>query len=287
MKNILRYSFTVLLVLSCLIVVPACRLSEWKDSNTTADPTTTTTTTEATTTTTTEPTTTTTTTTTVTTVTTTTTTTTATTTTTTKKPTTDTTANSGTVAFPDTLFIGDSRTVGLMEYGKLTEADFFCSVGMSSYKIWKDTVKVKGVGNVTLSQMLKKKSYKYVYIMLGINELGYGLDSTVGKYRELIDGVKKALPNAKIIVNSTLHVTKACNDIKTGNKAIFTNSRIDQFNSMISALADNETVFYLDLNPAFDDGNGHMNADYAAGDGIHIRGKDYLRWRDYLDTHRF
>ena len=280
MKNILRYSFTILLVLSCLIVVPACRLSEWKDSTATADPTTTTTattttaaTTEATTTTTTTAKST----------------TTTTTTTTAKKPTSadTTTANSGTVAFPDTLFIGDSRTVGLMEYGKLAEADFFCSVGMSSYKIRKETVKIKGVGNVTLAEMLKKKSYKYVYIMLGINELGYGLESTVGKYRELVDDVKAAQPDAKIIINSTLHVTKACNDITTGSKAIFTNSRIDQFNSMISALADNETVFYLDLNPAFDDENGHMNAEYAAGDGIHIRGKDYLRWRDYLDTHRF
>lgn len=283
MKNILRYSFTLLLVLSCLIVVPACRLSEWQssqDDTTTEPPTTTTTTTTASTTTTT------------TTESTTTTTTTAapttTTTTTTKKPTaTDAPSNTGTVAFPDTLFIGDSRTVGLMEYGKLAEADFFCSVGMSSYKIQKESVKVKNVGTVTLAELLKRKTYKQVYIMLGINELGYGLESTVGKYRDLIDSIRAVQPDAKIIINSTLHVTKACNDIKSGNKAIFTNSRINQFNSMISALADGTTVFYLDLNPAFDDENGHMNAEYAAGDGIHIRGKHYLRWRDYLDTHRF
>jgi len=283
MKNILRYSFTLLLVLSCLIVVPACRLSEWQssqDDTTTEPPTTTTTTTttaSTTTTTTTESTTT-----------TTTAAPTTTTTTTTKKPTaTDAPSNTGTVAFPDTLFIGDSRTVGLMEYGKLAEADFFCSVGMSSYKIQKESVKVKNVGTVTLAELLKRKTYKHVYIMLGINELGYGLESTVGKYRDLIDSIRAVQPDAKIIINSTLHVTKACNDIKSGNKAIFTNSRINQFNSMISALADGTTVFYLDLNPAFDDENGHMNAEYAAGDGIHIRGKHYLRWRDYLDTHRF
>ncbi len=267
MSNLLRYSFTILLIASCLIVIPACRLSEWHSSKeTTTTPTTTTTT--------------------ATTTTTTTTTTTATTTTTTTQPT-ETTANNGTVSFPDTLFIGDSRTVGLMEYGKLADADFFCSVGLSSYAVWKESVKIKGVGTLTLKEMLQRKSYKQVYIMLGINELGYGLDSTVGKYRDLISGIGAVLPDAKIIINSTLHVTKACNDIKSGSKAIFTNERINQFNSMISALADNTTVFYLDINPAFDDENGHMTAAYAAGDGIHIRGKEYLRWRDYLDTHRF
>ncbi len=276
MKNLLRYSFTILLVLSCLIVIPACQISNAVSSNkTTTAATTTTTTTTATTTT-------------VTTTAPTTTTSATTRTTTVKTGTVSPTVPDGsvTVSFPDTLFIGDSRSVGLKEYGKLSDATFFCSVGLNAYKVWKESIEVSGVGKVTLTQLLEKKQFKQVYIMLGINELGYGLDSTTRKYRELITGIHEKQPDVKVIVNSTLHVTKACNDITSGSKAIFTNARINDFNNLIAALADNQKVFYLDLNPAFDDEGGNLNKDYAAGDGIHIKAKGYLLWRDYLDKHR-
>lgn len=268
MKTFLRYSFTILLVLSCLIVVPACRISEAIESNQT-------TTTEATTTTTT-------------TTTTATTTTTTTVSTATKAPSqTVQTPDAGTViSFPDTLFIGDSRSVGLKEYGKLSDATFFCSVGLNAYKVWKEAVDVPGMGKVTLDQVLANKQFKQVYIMLGINELGYDLSTTAQKYQSLIDGVRAKQPNATFVINSTLHVTKACNDITSGSKKIFTNARINDFNNLIAALADNQSVFYLDMNPAFDDANGHLSTDYAAGDGIHIKAKGYLVWRDYLDKHR-
>ena len=43
----------------------------------------------------------------------------------------------------------------------------------------------------------------------------------------------------------------------------------------------NMTVFYLDLNPVFDDESGALRADYS-GDGVHVRAPYYTQWRDYL-----
>lgn len=269
MKHIIRYSFTILLILSSLIIVPACRLSQISNTGKTTVPSDTTAATTAATTT----------------ATTTAATVVTTTTTGTAAPT-SAPDSSRTVSFPHTLFIGDSRSVGLKEYGKLSDATFFCSVGLNAYKITSETVEVSGFGKLKLESLLSQAQFDQVYIMLGINELGYNLDSTVQKYRDLIALVQSKQPNAKVIVNSTLHVTKDCNDISTGSKAIFTNERINDFNTLLAALADNQTVFYLDINPAFDDAGGHMTADYAAGDGIHIKAKYYLLWRDYLDTHR-
>ena len=57
----------------------------------------------------------------------------------------------------DALFIGDSRTVGLMEYAGMDDADFFCNVGMSVFNIYKKTVSVPTVGKVTLSELLNGK----------------------------------------------------------------------------------------------------------------------------------
>lgn len=289
MKNPFRHAFTFLLILSCLIVIPACSIKDALETDETTVPVLTaskptTTTTTATTTTITAPST-------------------STsggivTTTTTTKPTTKTTQTpkpttpgnlpdgSVKVSFPNTLFIGDSRTVGLRDYGKLSDATFFCNVGLNAYRVFSESVEVAGVGKVTLNQLLDKKQFDQVYVMLGINELGYNPTTTAKKYEAIVSGIHAKQPNAKVIINSTLHVTKACNDITEGSKAIFTNKRINDFNALIAALADNDKVFYLDINPAFDDANGHMTAEYAAGDGIHIKAKYYLLWRDYLDKHR-
>jgi hypothetical protein len=287
-KNPFRHAFTFLLILSCLIIVPACNIRDTlkteettipvitasKPTSTTTAPPTTTTTTAST----------------------------ASTTgsslvTTTKKPSTASTTKKPTtpgtlpnasdkVSFPNTLFIGDSRTVGLRDYGKLSDATFFCNVGLNAYRVWSESLDVSGVGKVTLEQLLEKKQFERVYVMLGINELGYNPATTAKKYEGIVSGIHAKQPNAKVIINSTLHVTKACNDITEGSKAIFTNKRINDFNDRIAALANNVNVFYLDLNPAFDDANGHMTSEYAAGDGIHIKAKYYLLWRDYLDKHR-
>lgn len=81
------------------------------------------------------------------------------------------------------LFIGDSRTVGLMEYSGL-ESDFFASVGMSVYNVEDEEVSVPNVGKVTLDQLLSNREYDTIYLMLGINELGYDMDQTVDVYTE-------------------------------------------------------------------------------------------------------
>ena len=53
--------------------------------------------------------------------------------------------------FSDVLFIGDSRTVGLMEYAGLDTANFFATSGMSSFKVLSEEVSVPNVGKVTLT----------------------------------------------------------------------------------------------------------------------------------------
>ena len=92
-----------------------------------------------------------------------------------------TTPPKGDISMDDALFIGDSRTVGLMEYAGIDGADYFCTVGMSVYNIHKKPVSVPNVGKVTLTELLNSKKYGKIYIMLGINEVGYKFSSTVEK----------------------------------------------------------------------------------------------------------
>ncbi len=177
------------------------------------------------------------------------------------------------VKIQDVLFIGDSRTVGLSEYGGLKNADFFANVGMSVYNIYKKKVSVSTIGKVTLSELLSNKKYGRVYLMLGINELGYNYDKTVARYENLVEFIREKQPDAVIFVEANLHVTKSRSD----RDKVINNKRINQFNMAISQLADGRNVRYLDANVLFDDADGNLSSDIS-GDSVHPYGKYYAEW---------
>lgn len=290
LKLIKRYSFLLLLLLSCIIIVPGCIL--FGETNTdepvpppvptfpTLSVTTTTTTTAAVTTTMTGTDTTTGTGSNSDIVTTTTFGGNGTTTSTTTKPTTVTTrptSPAGYLSFPDTLFIGDSRTDGLRLYGHITNADFFAATSLNVFKVWTNTVSIPGLGNVSLETTLNSRQYKTVYIMLGINEIGYPRNSIADHYRALIQRVQQLQPDATIVIQSTIHITSAKENKKTG----LTNANVNELNKLLRAMADGEKVIFMDLNPLYDDANGALDKKYT-GDGVHFYSRYYPMWRDHL-----
>ena len=56
------------------------------------------------------------------------------------------------------LFIGDSRTEGLKEYGGLEEAEFFANSGMSSFNLLSTNLTVKDGSKKTLEELLSQHS---------------------------------------------------------------------------------------------------------------------------------
>lgn len=181
------------------------------------------------------------------------------------------------VKMNDALFIGDSRTLGLFEYAGIKEADFFSNVGMSVYNIHKDTVSVPTVGKVTLDELLTHKQYGKIYIMMGINELGYNFNNTLIKYQELITSVQEKQPNAIIFMEANLHVTKNRSD----SDKVVNNTAINRFNTALSEFADNKTIFYLDANTLFDDSDGNLSSDKSE-DSTHLYAKYYAQWGQWI-----
>ena len=177
----------------------------------------------------------------------------------------------------DALFIGDSRTVGLMEYSGIDGADYFCTVGMSVYNIHKNSVSVPNVGKVTLTELLNGKKYGKIYIMLGINEVGYKFSSTVEKYSELIEFIKDKQPDAVIFIQANLHVSKSRSD----SDKVVNNTAINGLNAELAKLADGKSIFYLDANILFDDEAGGLSAD-KSGDSTHLYAKYYREWGEWI-----
>lgn len=180
--------------------------------------------------------------------------------------------------FTNALFIGDSCTVGIAEYSGITEADFFAFTGMSVYTAFK---KESAVGSwqkgTLLADALQARQYDRVYLMLGVNELGYNFQKTVERYGEMVQQIRELQPDAYLILEASLHVTKKRSD----TDSTFNNSNIDRMNQAQAAYADGEHIFFIDVNPAFDDETGALNQDYTF-DNTHPYGKYYSKWADWL-----
>ena len=110
--------------------------------------------------------------------------------------------------FDTALFIGDSRTVGLALYGRLGQADYFADVGMSVFNLFDKSVSDDHFAKQDLRSLLGAKQYETIYLMLGINEVGYPHSSIEKKLDEIIAEVQSLQPNALIVLQANLMVTE-------------------------------------------------------------------------------
>lgn len=181
--------------------------------------------------------------------------------------------------FNDALFIGDSRTVGLKMYAPIEGATYFASVGLDVYEIEETAVEVDGIGSITLTDLLKQNKYGKIYIMLGINELGFDYDTNLVKYKKLIDSIRTLQPDTIVFIEANLRVGPD----KSNNDSIINNANINRFNEAISKFANNYDSVYIDVNPIFDDGYGNLNPEFT-GDDVHLYANHYTDWVNWLNT---
>lgn len=180
--------------------------------------------------------------------------------------------------FDDALFIGDSRTQGLELYGGINEATYYTAQGLMV-----NTALVKTVANVDGQQMsipdaLETRRFGKVYIMLGINELGWkSQDRFIEYYGQLIDMVREKQPEAIIYVQSLIPVTKE----KSDSSDIFNNTRIALYNQCIQKVLEGRDAVWLDVGAALQGEDGCMPPD-STFDGIHLNQQYCRKWAEFL-----
>ena len=174
------------------------------------------------------------------------------------------------------LIIGDSRTVGVRDYGYVPNAYYYASVGLSSYGLFYGYEYVNGEP-LTLEQALAKYNFKNIYIGLGLNEMGGYIPEIATQYAYNVQRIRELAPNSTIYVQAILHVSPGRNSTDT----TFNNARINEYNSYIASNANGADIIYLDANPYFDDENGNMKSDYTS-DGIHFYAVGYVEWGNFI-----
>ncbi|MBR1523794.1 MAG: hypothetical protein IJ641_04995 [Lachnospiraceae bacterium] len=183
--------------------------------------------------------------------------------------------------FTDACFIGDSRVKGLGLYSDLPGMNYG-TVGMQLYRIFDKKVISTDVGKVTIPEMIAlDPEYGKIYMGFGLNEMGWGNDEMFANYYYgLIDYLKAVRPDAVLYIMGIIHVTAE----EEQKSALYKNSEIDKRNELLRQIADNEGIYYLDLNEVFTDEYGRL-APGDSFDGIHIKASAINKWADYLRTH--
>lgn len=179
--------------------------------------------------------------------------------------------------YDNVLFIGDSRTVGLRDYARSGNAEYFCSVGMSVFNFDERNCSDTNFPSQTLESLLGSRTYDKIFISLGINECGYSTSSLMKAYGELVDMVRSYQPDAKIILQGIMMVTSKY----ASGKSYFQPSHINSINDRIKGLSNGSDIFYIDVNEYFANADGYLYSDIT-GDGCHLYASYYKVWAQWI-----
>lgn len=184
--------------------------------------------------------------------------------------------------FDGAVFLGDSRTEGLFLYSGLKTGHFYTAVGATVESVFsKKNFETEGGEKVPLLDALAEQDCDKVYIMLGINELGWSKTKTYhDQYAKLIDRVREDHPEAKIVLQSIPPVSAK----QEAKKTYVNNERIAAYNQVIQTLAEEKECYFLDVAACLTGGDGLLPKDLNF-DGIHLNPAGCRVWLEYLRTH--
>ena len=184
--------------------------------------------------------------------------------------------------FDDVAFVGDSRTDGFRLYSGLGRGTYFCVTGetvasATDMENWK----TEDGRKISLADAVAAADCGKIYLMLGINELGWnGTDIFRSHAENLLRRLQADHPDAEIVVQSLLPVS-AEQDAKG---SYVNNQRILAYNQVWMELAEETGCDYVNIAEAVTGEDGCLPAEMSF-DGVHLNRAGCHAWLDYLRTH--
>ena len=193
--------------------------------------------------------------------------------------------------FSDAVFIGDSRTDGLRLYSGIRGADFLAYKSlmifhvMGNDKVDQRAVPLNGVGGKkTVPEWLSEKQYGKVYLMFGVNELGYGDDAAfTDAFSRTVDEIRARQPEAVIYIQSLVPIEPE-KAHATNPASWLNNDNVARYNELLRQVCADKGVVYVDVASALVDDTGNLPPE-GTTDGIHFTRSWYEKWYAYLKTH--
>lgn len=187
------------------------------------------------------------------------------------------------------VFVGDSIMSGFATYTSTKEAPEWLNNVIFLSKVSWGISSVLGDNNGpmyqgksrNISESLSMINPQRTFINLGINEMnglgspGYSIDKLIGKYGELIAGIKEAAPNSKIYI---INITPCTEERET---PMFSNTVIKEFDKALEESTKTWGVIYLDLASEFGD---VLEPELSSDNFVHHNNKAYSeKWVPFLE----
>lgn len=193
--------------------------------------------------------------------------------------------------FSDAVFLGDSRSDGLRLYSGIRGADFLAYKSLMVFQangtdgIEAKAIPMNGTGDKkTVLEWLEERQYGKVYIMFGINELGYGNnDAFAASFETLVDEVRTRQPSAVLYIQSLVPVEPEAAQ-KTNPATWLNNENVAEYNAILRQVCTDKNVVYVDVQSAMVGEDGALPKE-GTTDGIHFTRTWYQKWYAYLKTH--
>jgi beta-glucosidase len=175
----------------------------------------------------------------------------------------------------DILFIGDSITQNFLE----EPTEKWKLVGS---EIWKKHYAGRrvlnfGVGSDGTEHILWRMDHmpiagfqpKAIVLLAGVNDMKYSGEEIAAGIRAVVDKCRAMFPKAKLILMAIL---------PNGRNW----KRTQEVNAITRGLADDKTVFYLDLTSFMPLDHGHFTG--VGNDAVHLTPEGYEIWASHLDS---
>ncbi|WP_022776875.1 GDSL-type esterase/lipase family protein [Butyrivibrio sp. AE3009] len=179
------------------------------------------------------------------------------------------------------VFLGDSRTVAMVNYGFFNDDSALAQIGIS-HPAFASNIFMNNAGKeYTMKSYLESHQAQVIYILLGVNGIN---DSSEDHYKNtfisLIDSVSELAPNSNIVLVSIGPV-----DDNGMYKNYVQNALIDKYNDFLLETAKEKHIFYLDIAEVLKESDGQVKSEYNGGDGLHYSGKGCEAIFNYIVEH--
>lgn len=183
--------------------------------------------------------------------------------------------------FADAAFMGNSLMDGFRMFSGLTTCDYYSATSMTVIGATEKAVVTLDNGSVgTMVQGLTQKPYGKIYILLGINEIGYEVSAFIDLYSNMLDLIKAGQPDCDIYIMGLTPISYA----KSTSNTTFTMEKVKEYNTALHQLAADKGCYYMDLVDALAGDDGYLPA-AETSDGIHFSASVYKTWLEYVRTH--
>ena len=190
--------------------------------------------------------------------------------------------------FSESVFIGDSVTLGLQNYcgrnkSALHGAKILCAgsyavrFAIANPNTAEITIKYQG-NKVRPEDALAAIGAKRVFIMLGLNDIGLlGIDKTITNWGTLVKNIRAKCPDIEIYIQSGTPLYKG--------KGSLNNTNMDKYNGKLQQFCKDNGCFFVNVAEALKDSQGALQKQYCSDEYCHLTDAGVKAWIAYLKAY--